>query len=146
MLMQKPGYIKDNDGRMDFIIMIRHLCWYSYMLGSRNRVPLNLDVDHYSSQRDGVTFLDMKLNATPEDNHDHWMKYKKMYGWKHGDILDSEKKEHPCMVPFSDLPSFEKYKDELAILSYDIANQLWEQHLKNMPNIFIEKVPVIKHE
>lgn len=32
-------------------------------------------------------------------------------GWKYGPIKDADKKEHPCMVPFADLPAAQQAKD-----------------------------------
>ena len=39
------------------------------------------------------------------------MKEKEDTGWKHGPVKDPEKKEHPCMVPFADLPVDQQAKD-----------------------------------
>jgi hypothetical protein len=35
-------------------------------------------------------------------------------GWKYGDTKDPDRKTHPCMVPFADLPFWEKRKMHLA--------------------------------
>jgi hypothetical protein len=47
----------------------------------------------------------------PEASHISWANQKLDEGWKHGAIKDTEKKEHPCMVPFSDLPREQQAKD-----------------------------------
>lgn len=49
----------------------------------------------------------------PEASHESWMKEKLENGWKHGSVKDAEKKEHPCLVPFSDLPAEQQRKDFL---------------------------------
>jgi hypothetical protein len=36
-------------------------------------------------------------------------------GWKHGPVKDPEKKEHPCMVPYGQLPAEQRAKDYLFI-------------------------------
>ena len=51
--------------------------------------------------------------ATAIDSHENWLKTKTEQGWKHGMIKDAEKKTHPCMVPFSDLPREQRVKDYL---------------------------------
>jgi hypothetical protein len=51
----------------------------------------------------------------PEQSHESWLKEKINTGWKHGPVKDPEKKEHPCMVAYSDLPEAQKKKDELFI-------------------------------
>lgn len=49
--------------------------------------------------------------AGPEASHEGWMKEKIENGWKYGPIKDPEKKEHPCLVPFSELPREQQAKD-----------------------------------
>ena len=36
-------------------------------------------------------------------------------GWKYGPVKDPEKKEHPCFVPYDELPSTEKAKDAIFV-------------------------------
>ena len=62
------------------------------------------------SARMGVDFHCMG-NFGPEMSHVSWMKQKTDEGWKYGPIKDTEKKEHPCMVPFSELPVEQQAKD-----------------------------------
>lgn len=47
----------------------------------------------------------------PEASHIAWMKQKLDEGWKYGPVKDPEKKEHPCLVPFSMLPVDQQAKD-----------------------------------
>ena len=47
----------------------------------------------------------------PEASHIAWMANKDIEGWKYGPVKDPEKKEHPCMVPFGDLPPEQQAKD-----------------------------------
>ena len=51
--------------------------------------------------------------ATPENSHEGWLAEKEATGWKYGPKKDPDKKEHPCMVPYSDLPEGQKVKDHL---------------------------------
>lgn len=48
---------------------------------------------------------------TPEESHKSWMAYKAAEGWVYGKEKDIEKKTHPCMVPYEELPSSQKVKD-----------------------------------
>lgn len=41
------------------------------------------------------------------------MKEKIEDGWVYGDEKDTEKKTHPCLVPYEELPEFQKKKDAL---------------------------------
>ena len=54
-------------------------------------------------------------DLTPEESHDLWMKTKLELGWKYGEVKDVEKKTHPDLVPYEDLPIQEKLKDEIFI-------------------------------
>ncbi len=55
--------------------------------------------------------LHMSGDFGPEASHISWMKQKLEDGWKYGPVKDADKKEHPCMVPFADLPVEQKAKD-----------------------------------
>jgi len=49
----------------------------------------------------------------PEESHINWMNQKIDEGWKHGPVKCPDKKEHPCMVPFDQLPRDQQAKDHL---------------------------------
>ncbi len=60
--------------------------------------------------------VDMHLanpDATPENSHESWLAQKLADGWKYGPVKDAEKKEHPCCVPYAELPPEQKAKDYL---------------------------------
>jgi len=61
----------------------------------------------------GVEFCIDNPQAPASANHESWMKQKEADGWKYGIVKDADKKEHPCMVPFEELPEFQKAKDHL---------------------------------
>lgn len=67
------------------------------------------------SAENGVRFHLENHNAKPSQAHDEWLKEKQATGWKYGLVKDSEKKEHPCFVPYDDLPEAQKKKDALFI-------------------------------
>jgi len=41
------------------------------------------------------------------------MKQKRDDGWVYGEVKDPERKTHPCMVPYDDLPIEQRAKDTL---------------------------------
>lgn len=45
---------------------------------------------------------------TPKQTHDSWKEIKSRDGWVYGKVKDSEKKTHPCMVEYDDLPKNKK--------------------------------------
>lgn len=51
----------------------------------------------------------------PRESHAGWLAEKEATGWKYGPVKDPEKKEHPCFVPYDDLPPEQKAKDGIFI-------------------------------
>lgn len=49
--------------------------------------------------------------ATPADSHAAWLADKLAAGWVFGLVKDADKKEHPCCVPYDELPAEQKAKD-----------------------------------
>jgi len=66
-----------------------------------------------SSAIKGVEFHLVNPNASPSASHDSWLKQKQADGWKYGPIKDADKKEHPCFVPYDELPIEQRSKDFL---------------------------------
>jgi len=52
---------------------------------------------------------------SPEQSHEGWLAEKLATGWKYGPAKDPEKKEHPCFVPYSELPPAQRYKDTIYV-------------------------------
>lgn len=73
------------------------------------------DADNWQklSAVNGVRFQLENPTAPPSTSHDSWLKQKQEEGWKYGPIKDAEKKEHPCCVPYKQLPIEQKVKDYL---------------------------------
>lgn len=67
----------------------------------------------------GVEFhlgrLNAGLPASPEASHESWLREKEAEGWTFGPVKDAEKKEHPCYVPYADLPAEQRAKDALFV-------------------------------
>jgi hypothetical protein len=61
----------------------------------------------------GVKFHLANPDATPENSHESWLAQKEREGWKYGDVKDADKKEHPCFVPYNQLPREQQAKDYL---------------------------------
>ena len=51
-----------------------------------------------------------------ENAHDVWAKERMAEGWQHGPARDDQKKEHPCLVAYKELPDGEKKYDRGAAL------------------------------
>lgn len=51
--------------------------------------------------------------TTAEQNHEHWIQHKEEQGWRYGPILDSDKRTHPCLMSYDNLPESQKAKDNI---------------------------------
>ena len=49
----------------------------------------------------------------PAASHESWLREKRRTGWKYGPVKDAGRKEHPCCVPYDELPMDQKRKDYL---------------------------------
>lgn len=61
----------------------------------------------------GVKFKLENPDSTPENSHENWLKEKQETGWKFGIVKDVDKKEHPCFLPYDELPEDQQAKDYL---------------------------------
>jgi hypothetical protein len=63
----------------------------------------------------GVEAIIKNPNQPPAASHDSWLRENQAAGWKYGPVKDLEKKEHPCMVPYEELPIAQRMKDTIFI-------------------------------
>lgn len=61
----------------------------------------------------GVVWRMDHPTAPASAQHDEWMRAKLADGWTLGPVKNFEKKEHPALVPYADLPSAVQLKDAL---------------------------------
>lgn len=85
---------------------------YCEALGDHSQVPWE---EAPGWQKDsamlGVELHKNNPAAGPEASHISWMQQKLSEGWVYGPVKDAEKKEHPCIVPFDQLPVEQQAKD-----------------------------------
>ena len=62
---------------------------------------------------EGVKFNIANPDAPASASHDSWLAVKEADGWKYGPVKDPEKKEHPCYLPYEQLPVEQQKKDAL---------------------------------
>jgi hypothetical protein len=64
-----------------------------------------------------------KPHLSPEESHKRWMEDHLKMGWKYGECYDRDAKTHPDLVPYDELPQWEKDKDEVFLVLCDIAKK-----------------------
>lgn len=67
------------------------------------------------SARNSVKFHFSQLatgaDPLPSASHESWLAQKRAEGWKYGAVKNAETKEHPCFVPYEELPLDQRRKD-----------------------------------
>lgn len=87
---------------------------YCQSLGDESQLAWEDTPDsHQQSLIAGVEMHLANPQATPEQSHESWYKQKEAEGWIYGEVKDLEKKEHPCFLPYDELPLEQKAKDYL---------------------------------
>ncbi|MEX2215134.1 MAG: RyR domain-containing protein [Phycisphaeraceae bacterium] len=60
--------------------------------------------------------LDALTERLAENAHDLWARQRISEGWTLGSKRDDSAKQHPCLVPYADLPESEKQYDRIAAM------------------------------
>ena len=87
-------------------------------LGDDIQLEWNLAPDwRLDPARDGIlkhlTALEAGDRLSPAASHEAWLEKKRKNGWVLGPAKDLDKKTHPAMVPYKELPPEKKIKDFL---------------------------------
>lgn len=67
----------------------------------------------HASTRESVLHALQHDAPSGRTQHDQWVAQKQRDGWRHGPVKDAAQKTHPLMVPYDDLPEWERRKDAL---------------------------------
>ena len=54
-------------------------------------------------------------DMSPQQLHASWVSEKRAQGWVIGPDKDFDKKTHPCLIPYDELPEEHRIKDEMWI-------------------------------
>lgn len=73
-------------------------------------------------------------DRSPRQTHESWLAQKEADGWKYGPVKDAEKKEHPCFVPYDELPDAQKLKDTLFLAVVDAVSGNGAQRVRDLTN------------
>lgn len=74
----------------------------------------------WESMYDGVEFAVKEFRRTgiwpePSESHENWLRHKLAAGWTYAPEKNVEAKQHPCMVPYDELPLAQRAKDHVFI-------------------------------
>lgn len=61
----------------------------------------------------GVKFHINNPRASASASHENWYKQKQAEGWSYGPVKDPVRKQHPCFLPFGELPIEQQIKDHI---------------------------------
>lgn len=87
---------------------------YCVALGDDSQVDWNSAPEwQKTSFRNGV--IGVAGGNGPEQSHESWLAEKTATGWKWGPVKNPELKEHPCFLPYAELPPAQKSKDAIFV-------------------------------
>ncbi len=115
----KPVYVVEDVVALPLLEKIAFLCHeanraYCMTLGDYSvKGWFAADPSQRESVIRGVEFRLGNPFVPPSAQHEAWMDDKLKDGWVYGPVKDMEKKEHPCMVAYAELPAEQQIKDLL---------------------------------
>lgn len=85
---------------------------YCAAIGDNSQLPWDEAPDwQRQSAIKGVEFVMANREAPPSASHDSWLEEKRAAGWTYGPVKNADLKQHPCFVPYDELPPEQKAKD-----------------------------------
>ena len=81
----------------------------------------------------GVSMHLANPNATPEQSHESWLAQKTADGWVYGPVKDSKLKQHPCCVPYAELPDAQKAKDYIFRAAVHSVSAAFKELMAQIP-------------
>jgi hypothetical protein len=67
-----------------------------------------------TSTMEAIRFRRNNPGAPASAQHDQWLAEKKAAGWRKGKVKSAVRKTHPLLVPYEELPLYERRKDALV--------------------------------
>lgn len=94
---------------------------YSRSIGDNSFCSEFSDAPEWQKQTNikGVEFRLANPDAKPSASHESWLKEKAENGWVYGEVKDPDKKTHPCILPYDQLPPEQRKKDDLFLAIVD---------------------------
>lgn len=95
----------------------------AWNLSSNYMISASEEANGYNPQPINVEDIDLDADledlteAIAENAHDIWARARMDEGWTYGSIRDDEKKQHPDLVPYAQLPDSEKEYDRIMAMN-----------------------------
>lgn len=82
------------------------------------------DVTSAEIQASAASGVHIRLTtgATPEQMHQSWCDLKLATGWTYGSVKNEALREHPCLLPYDQLPPGQQLKDALFSAIVDVCS------------------------
>lgn len=112
--------------KIEFVARVAHGHWCSYQLAVGQEFDMD-DEDAIRSQMIGVKEWFNNPSMSPRENHMLWMGTRIKQGWVYGKKKDKEKKTHPDLVGYDELPEVERKKDAMDLEGRQYGMKLWQQ-------------------
>lgn len=95
-----------SEEELDFIASVAHSvqCGIDYAFGLPELHQWGLMGEVYKNQMKASVRAVLVHDKSPKSLHDSWVKRLTQEGWVRGEVKDAEKKTHPLLVPFDELP------------------------------------------
>jgi ryanodine receptor 2 len=75
--------------------------------------PAPIDVSHTELPEEAENLIE----RLAENAHEVWARQRLDQGWRYGPRRNDEKKEHPCLIAYEELPESEKDVDRQAVIT-----------------------------
>jgi hypothetical protein len=112
----KPSGPRADISKIEITAMVCHEVNRAYCesIGDNSQVPWEQAPDwQKDSAKEGVFNTFTGRITSPRESHTLWMAKKEAEGWKYGPVKNVETKEHPCLVPYDELPNSQRAKDAI---------------------------------
>ena len=74
---------------------------------NNNYIPQPIDTSNVELPKE----LNVLVEAMAKNVHEVWAQTRISQGWTYGEERNDELKQHPCLIPYEDLPEVEKDYD-----------------------------------
>lgn len=114
--MSPNGYIYRHDQIIAVLAAAAHMANRAYCIALGDVSQPVWEVAPEWARVSAIKGVEAALKgATPRESHEGWLAEKVATGWKYGQIKNTETKEHPCMVPYDELPPEQRLKDAIFL-------------------------------